>query len=232
MDTLNSSGERLCICLFGFKSENRHDYRKLLDSFNVRIIDIEKEEHFQVFFESVKINGILIDIPTYIKSSEETKNFISNLNSIYPSARIRYNKAISGVELFISGEMHAVPLQEFLNRCCFFPARKIRRYKRIPCNLNVRIAFEHEGKPVEILCSSADISEDGMFVIILTENLPLGANVKIQVFELGKDGFLHGIVMRSLEWGEKMFHAPGYGIRISSVDKEVFADYMALIQKR
>ena len=218
--------------MFSFKSENRQDYKKLLGNFNVRIVDVEKEEHFRVFLESVSFNGILIDIPTYIKSSSEAKEFLAGLSAIYPTARISYNKTTANMDLILAGEMHLTSLQEFLTRCSVFAARKIRRYKRIPSSLNISIAFEHEGKPTEIHCTSANISEDGMFVITLTNNMPVGSNVKIQVLELDKTGFLRGTVMRSLEWGEKPFQAPGIGIRISAADKEVFANYMNLIKKQ
>lgn len=227
----NLPGERLCVCLFSFKSANRHEYKRLLGNFNVRVIDIEKEEHFNVFLESVSFNGILIDIPTYIKSSMESKEFLSDISEIYPAARISYNKKADDMDLIVSGEMHKVSLHEFLDRCGSFTARKLRRYKRIPSCLNIRLAFEHDGEPTELLCTSTNISEDGMFVVTFTNNMPVGTDVKIQVLELNKNGSLRGTVMRSLKWGEKPFQAPGFGVRISGAEKEVFADYMKLIEK-
>ncbi|MCL2207304.1 MAG: PilZ domain-containing protein [Fibromonadales bacterium] len=229
MESLNSSEERLSICLYAFESKYRQEYRKLLGNFNLRVVDIDREEQFRAFFESVRFNGVLIDIPTYIKSSSRTKEFISSLVVIYPSARMSYKEENSSMSLILTGETGLISLQEFLDRCRFFDARKIRRHKRIATSLNLRITVEHEDKPDEILCTSANISEDGMFIITLTDSLPMGTNVKIQILELDIDGFLRGTVIRSLEWGEKPFHPPGFGIRISSADKEILAGYIALI---
>jgi hypothetical protein len=136
------------------------------------------------------------------------------------------------MDLIFSGETNIIALSEFLERCRMFAARKIRKYDRIVINLNVRVFCEAEGKPSEVLCTSANISEDGLFVINRTGSLPMGASVKVQILELGAEGFLYGTVMRSLEWGEKRFQAPGFGIRIDGADKEIFTDYIELIKQK
>jgi len=222
--------ERLCVCLLSFKNENSGEYKNLLSRFNVRVVSIEQEEHCQVILEAVKFNGILVDIPTHIKSSVQTKELILRLSEIYPTARTRYNRESGDMELFLIDEMQQISLQDFLARCGLFIARKIRRHNRIAANLNVRVFYEHEGKSTEILCASTNISKDGLFVMSKTENLPIGAKVKIQILELGKDYFLCGTVVRLLEWGEKLFHAPGCGIYIDSLYGEIFKSYVKLLE--
>jgi len=228
---LHSSYEGLNICLFSFRDKDIGEYKELLKDFKVRIINVEKEEDCKSLLESAELNGILVDIPSYVKSSMQTKEFVSGLVSIYPSARIRYNRENNDMDVFPFEEVRKIPLQEFLDRCCLFMARKIRKYVRIAVNLNIRVFYEQRGKPVGILCTGTNISEKGLFAINGTENLLIGTKVKIQISELGKENYLHGTVVRSLEWGEKFFHPPGFGIRIDEIDPEIFDDYIELTKK-
>jgi hypothetical protein len=226
----NTPSRKPSICLFSFRSEYTREYKVLLNKFNVRIIEIEKEEHCRVIMESIKCNGILLDIPTYIKSSLQTKEFLSNLGKIYPTARIRYNTERRFMELMVLEETNYISLQEFLeNRCSNFDARMVRHQTRIAVNLNIRLFLEQENVPVEILCTSINVSENGLFILNRNGSLHMGAKVKIQILELGKNNFLRGTVVRILEWGEKHFQAPGFGIRIDSIDEEIYKDYIGLV---
>jgi len=222
----------LAICLFDFESKYKNEYRELLSKFNVHLIEIEKEEHCQSVLHSHKCNGVLIDILTYIRSSTSTKELISNVENIYPSARIRYHKESNEMELTILSKISQVSLQDFLeNYCANFDARILRRHKRLMLNLNLRLSWEHEGKSKEFLCTSVNISESGLFIVDRDSNLQIMDNVKIQVNELGENYFLHGTVVRMLKWGERHFHAPGFGIRIDHVDKEIQEDFIMLIKR-
>jgi hypothetical protein len=230
--TLTPSLKKTSICLFSFRSENSRVYKRILSRFRVRIIEIEKEEYCQVILESIKCNGILLDTETYVKSSLQTKNFLFNIGKIYPTARIRFNNVTGQMELMVLNEKHYISLQEFLdNRCSNFDARMLRQRSRIAVNLNIRLFFEHEEESEEILCTSIDVSESGLFVLCRNGSLPMGAKVKMQILELGKADFLHGTVVRSLKWGEIHFHAPGFGIHIDSIDEEIFMDYIGLINR-
>jgi hypothetical protein len=223
---------RLVMCLFSFKSKNNSDYIKLLSKFNVQIVEIEDEEHCQIALQSINCNGILIDIPTYIKSSMYIKEFISHIEDIYPSARIRYNGESEEIELAMLSERNQISLQEFLeNYCANFDARRLRRHKRLVLNLNLRLFWEHEDKSADFLCTSVNISESGLFIVDRTSGLHILAKVKIQILELHKNHFLHGTVVRSMEWGEKHFHAPGFGIRIDHIDEEIYEDFVKLTKK-
>jgi len=221
----------LVICLFSFESKHNNEYIELLKKFNVQVVEIKNEEHCQTTLHSHKCNGILIDILTYLKSSTSIKELISNVESIYPSARIRYHKESDEMELTILSKISQVSLQDFLeNYCANFDARILRRHKRLTLNLNLRLSWEHEGKSKEFLCTSVNISESGLFIVDKDSNLQIMDNVKIQIKELSEDHFLHGTVVRMLKWGERHFHAPGFGIRIDHVEKEIHEDFIKLIK--
>jgi hypothetical protein len=221
--------KRLNIGLFSQKCEHTEEYRKLLSNFNVRVIEIGSEKFFQVILESIKCNGILLDIPAYVKSSPETREFAMDLGKIYPTARTRYNKYTESMELIVLEEKKQITLYEFLeNRCRSFDARKLRTDGRMPLNLNTRLFLEQGGEQNEVLCSTSNISQNGLFLLHESDNFPVGAKVRIQILELGKDGFIHGTVTRSMKWGEKLFQAAGLGIRIDKMDKDIFDDYIEL----
>jgi len=234
--TRPSKGENklsnLVICLFSFESKNNSEYRELLSKFNVQVVEIENEEQCQPVLHSTKCNGILIDIPTYIKSSIYIKELMSNIENIYPAARIRYCKENNEMELTILSKRSQVSLQDFLeNYCANFDARILRRHKRVPLNLNLRLYWKHKGKSKEFLCTSVNVSESGFFIVDRASGLHVSDKVKIQILELSENYFLHGTIVRKLEWGERHFHAPGFGIRIDSIDNEIQEGFIKLTQK-
>jgi len=223
---------RLVICLFSYESKNNSEYRELLSKFNVQVVEIENEEHCKTVLYSVKCNGILIDIPTYMKSSVSIKELISNIEYIYPTARIRYCKEINDMELTILSQRSQVSLQKFLeNFCVNFAARILRKHKRFALNLNLRLSWEFKGRLKELFCTSANVSESGLFVVDNNNGLYVMDKVKILILELSKDHFLQGTVVRKMKWGEKPFHAPGFGIRIDSIDNEIREGFVGLTGK-
>jgi len=224
--------QSLVICLFSYESKNNSEYRELLSKFDVQIVEMENEEHCKTVLHSIKSNGILIDIPTYIKSSISIKELMSNIEDIYPTARIRYCKDSNEMELTILSQRSQVSLQEFLeNYCAKFDARILRRHRRLTLNLNLRLFWENKGKSKEFLCTCVNVSESGLFIVDRSSDFRITTNVKIQILELGETHFLHGTVVRKLKWGEKYFHAPGFGIRIDHIDEEIYEGFVRLTRK-
>ncbi|GHV17365.1 hypothetical protein AGMMS49938_18110 [Fibrobacterales bacterium] len=225
--------KKIRIALLAFKSENLKEYKAILDKFDAKVIEIEREEDCKIFFESIKWNGILIDIPTYIKCSQKTKDLISDFNKIYPTARIRYDSSKSCMDLTILEEGKKIELNEFLeDRCAHFNARHLRKYKRAMINMNCKVLAELNGNPLEIFCTTANISENGLFIMNRSDYLAIGKSVKIEIKELGNpDKVIYGTIVRSLNWGDYPFHAPGYGIRIDNIDSEIVQEYLKLARK-
>jgi len=220
------------ICLFSFESKHNSEYIELLRKFNVRILEAKDEEHCIDTLHSTECNGILIDIPTYIKSSIYTKEHLAHIEDIYPAARIRYNTEKNEMELTSISKRSQMSLQDFLeNHCACFDARRLRKHKRRLLNLNLRLSWEHEGNPEEFLCTSVNVSESGLFIVDKSGDLRVMDNVKIQIIELSNDHLLCGTVVRKLGWGEKHFHAPGIGIRIDHIDKEIHEDFINLTKR-
>jgi hypothetical protein len=156
---------------------------------------------------------------------------MSNIEAMYPTARIRYSVENHEMELIISNGLKQVSLQDFLeNYCANFDAKILRKYKRVSLNLNLRLFYVYDGKLADFFCTSTDISETGLFVINGANHLPIRTKVIIQILELNKNGFLRGTVVRTLKWGEKLFHAPGIGVHIYRIDDEIYEDYIKLIK--
>jgi len=223
----------LVICLFSYESKHNSEYIELLRKFKVKVVETENEEHCLNALHSTECNGILVDILTYIRASIYTKELIAHIEDIYPAARIRYNPESKDMELTNLSKRSQLPLQDFLeNYCACFDARRLRKHKRLLLNLNLRLSWEHEGKPQEFLCTSVNVSESGLFIVDKSSDLNVMDSVKIQIMELSEDHFLQGTVVRKLGWGERHFHAPGFGIRIDHIDSEIHEDFMKLTQRR
>jgi len=222
----------LVICLFSFESKHNSEYIELLRKFNVKVLETKDEEHCLATLHSTECNGILIDIPTYIKASIYTKEHLAHIEDIYPAARIRYNSESKEMELTSISKRTQMSLQDFLeNHCASFDARRLRKHKRRMLNLNLRLSWEHKGNHHEFLCTCVNLSESGLFIVDKSSDLHVMDNVKIQIIELNKDHFLHGTVVRRLGWGERHFHAPGIGIRIDHIDTEIHEDFINLTKK-
>jgi hypothetical protein len=227
--TMNTPSKRLNIILFSSKCDYAKEYRELLSNFNVRVIEIENEKFCQVILESIKSNGILVDISAYMRSSPQTRELLASLEKIYPTARIRYNKDICSAELIILNEKKQITLRDFLeNRCRPFHARRLRMNNRMAINLNARLFWEQDGKEEEFFCTTSNISQNGLFLVDEVNELPTGTKVKIQLLELSRDSYIYGTITRSIRWGERFFQAPGFGVHIDSMDDEVLDDYMEL----
>jgi len=222
----------IVICLFSYESKHNNEYIELLRKFNVQILETKNEKHCQIVLHSTNCNGILIDIPTYIKSSIHTKELMANIEDIYPAARIRYNAESKEMELTNLSKRSQMSLKEFLeNYCAKFDARRLRKHRRLLLNLNLRLLWKHKGESKEFLCTSINVSESGLFIVDRASGLAIADNVKIQIMELSKKHFLHGTVVRKLGWGEMHFHAPGFGIRIDRIDEEIQEDFVKLTKR-
>jgi hypothetical protein len=186
---MNMPNKRLNIALFSSKSECTKEYKELLRNFDVRVVEIGSEKFCKVALESIKCNGILLDIPAYMKSSPQTKEFMTNLEKIYPTARVRYNKDTRNAEVIVLEERKQITLHEFLEKHCrSFKARKLRTNGRTVVNLSVRLFLEKSSR--EIRCTTSNISQGGLFLVHYTDDLLLGSKVRMQILELGKHNFM------------------------------------------
>lgn len=116
----------------------------------------------------IPYNGLLVDVPTMIRSDSGNKSRVTRIMDRYPVLRLLYNPEQGGIRGLSQGSTvrDNRTLESFvLNECLTFPARSIRRVGRSDLVLNVLLAQNREqfGKDDERTVT-VNVSEQGCFV--------------------------------------------------------------------
>lgn len=164
----NRSGETvvLLICRQG---KSRQMYQAELDFPGVRHVCVQALSEF--FYRGVycPLNGILVDMPTYMCSSEEERRLLTDLVGHFPALRLKCNE--------LTGEIRTLPFgtscpgnnppAAFVQKYCVsFARRRIRSGERSPQHL---AALLNESLPVGGFSGTrtvtANISCGGCFLV-------------------------------------------------------------------
>ncbi|WP_250645457.1 PilZ domain-containing protein [Salidesulfovibrio onnuriiensis] len=133
---------------------------------DVDCIESPDELHDQLC--DVPYNGLLVDVPTMIRSDSANKGRVTRIMERYPVLRLLYNSDHGGIRgLSQGGTVRAnKSLDSFvLNECLTFPARSIRRARRSDLVLNVLLVDDRNrfGRDEERTVT-VNVSEQGCFV--------------------------------------------------------------------
>ena len=161
------------------------------------------------------ISGIMVDMPTYIRSSDEEKRLLSEIVDLFPSLRLKCHEP--------SGEIRSIPfgktfpgapsLVDFINtHCTQFTSRFLRSSERsnniIPMLLNT--SHPTETTPGDRTVST-NFSADGCFLIRF-EPMNVGAQAWLTIPEVLDLTPLHVEVCWVRNWGEG-HSLPGIGVQ-------------------
>jgi hypothetical protein len=180
--------------------------------FTVQIID--SIEAFRNWVAGKAITGIIVDLRTLLRSSQEEKNFINELGQAIPVAKVRLLPQAP----MIAGSVDA----ESLSGEAFFNylirtlkdsewQRRVREFPRRTKILNIRAYHEYWGKE-PLLTNTVDLSEGGAFIICTKPPL-LDTLVEVEIFELPEVGRLKARIRWILEWGKTTSRYPGLGLQ-------------------
>lgn len=161
-------------------------------------------------------SGILVDLPSIIKSKGEEKIVAYTLANFFPTLRVR---TMGGMLIPMSMPGSAKQdksLDDFLSKTCSeFAPRKLRVYRRHPICLSTLACYNGE----EIRGFTLNVSWEGMFIVDLqAERYCLGAPVTILIPEFSCN--IPAKVCRIKPWGIQR-HAPGIGILFSNMDESI-----------
>jgi hypothetical protein len=115
------------------------------------------------------LNGIMVDMPTYMRSTEEEKRLLTELVGLFPSLRLKCNESTGEIRTlpFGTGYPGNLSLAVFVQKnCTAFIPRKIRTSERSQRNLPVLLS---RSLPVDSVIGTrsvtATISQCGCFLI-------------------------------------------------------------------
>ncbi|MDD5285810.1 MAG: PilZ domain-containing protein, partial [Desulfuromonadaceae bacterium] len=172
-------------------------------------------------------SGLLVDLPSIIKSKGEEKIVAYTLTNFFPTLRVRAMGSLM-VPMSMSGSAKQdKSLNDFLSRTCpAFESRKLREFRRHPVCLSTRVRYRGE----EIRGFTLNLSWGGVFIVDLqAEKYLIGDKLTVEFIEFECE--VSAEVRRIKPWGIKRY-APGIGLCFSYLDESVESAINSVIKTR
>ena len=172
-------------------------------------------------------SGMLVDLPSIIKSKGEEKVVAYTLANFFPTLRVRTVGFIL-VPIATPGvSKQEKSLDDFLhNTCCAAQPKRLREFRRHPVCLSTLITYNGS----DLRGFTLNISWGGAFIVDLqAERFTVGDRLSIFFPEFGCR--IPAEVCRIKPWGV-LRHPPGIGLRFVDQDETVAAVIAGIIGTR
>lgn len=214
----DNRGGVVTILLICQEGKSRQVYQTDLDFPGVLLVCVQSLKQF--FRREIygPLNGILVDMPTYMRCSEEEKLLLTDLVGLFPSLRVKCNEASGEVRTLPFGTAYsgtttpAVFVQKY---CTLYAQRRIRTSNRSHQNMSALLNKVLEaGADSGTRSVTANISCGGCFLVSfepwsvgdrgwltlpgLKEKLPIQVEVS-WIRSWGEEGSLPGMGMRFID---------------------------------
>lgn len=152
-------------------------------------------------------SGMLVDLPSMVKSKGEEKIVAYTLANFFPILRVRTMGGMLVPMAMPGSAKQDKSLDDFLHKTCIaFAARPLRAYRRHPVNLATMIHSKNE----DFRGFTLNISWGGLFVVdVNAEKFHIGDIVTILFPEFGAT--ITAVVRRIIPWGTQRY-VPGIGL--------------------
>jgi hypothetical protein len=161
-------------------------------------------------------SGILVDLPSIIKSKGEEKIVAYTLANFFPTLRVRTMGGMLVPMAMPGSAKQDKSLDDFLHKsCAAYTPRPLREFRRHPVCLSTLVSYTGD----ELRGFSLNISWGGMFIVDLqAERFGIGDNVSILLPEFGCS--ITAEVRRVRPW-DILRHPPGIGLCFGRLDEGV-----------
>lgn len=161
-------------------------------------------------------SGMLVDLPSMIKSKGEEKIVAYTLANFFPTLRVRTMGALLVPMAMPGSARQDRSLDDFLHKTCVtYLPKRMREFKRHPVCLSTLVTYRGR----ELRGFTLDISWGGMFIVDLkAERFRTGDPVTIQIPEFGCH--IPAEIRRIKPWGI-LRHAPGIGLCFGALDESI-----------
>lgn len=217
----------LLICREG---ESRQVYQAELDSPDVRLVCVQTLMEFFRRNVYCPLNGILVDMPTYMRSSEDEKRLMTELVVLFPALRLKCNESTGEIRTLPFGTVYpgntapAVFVQKY---CTTAVPRKIRTSERHKMNLPALLSTSLPvGNISDTKTVTADISRGGCFIVVFNP-WSVGDRGWLTVPELKDKTPIQVEVCSVLPWGESR-SMPGMGVKFMDLTVSQNAELISL----
>lgn len=165
----DNRSEATTVLLICREGKSRQEYQAELDLPGVLLVSVQALMEFFRRGVYCPISGILVDMPTYMRSSEEEKHLLTDLVGLFPALRLRCHEPTGEIRTLPFGTAYpgntspAVFVQKY---CTSFVPRKIRTSERSQLNLPALLG---RSLPVEkvsgVRSVTVNVSRGGCFLI-------------------------------------------------------------------
>ncbi len=170
--------------------------------------------------------GILVDLPSIVKSKGEEKIVAYTLANFFPTLRVRTMGSVLVPMSMPGSAKQDKNLSDFLNVTCLaHNPRKLRAFRRHPICLATIINYNG----AEYRGFTLNISWAGAFIVELsTEKFFSGANIIISLPEFKLD--IDATIRWAKPWGQRC--APGIGLVFDRLNETTEAVLAGLLKSR
>ncbi|MDD2270811.1 MAG: PilZ domain-containing protein [Desulfuromonadaceae bacterium] len=163
-------------------------------------------------------SGILVDLPSIIKSKGEEKIVACTLANFFPTLRVRTMGGMLVPMTMPGSAKQDRNLDDFLSKTCStFEPRKLRVFRRHPVCLSTLVNYNDS----QLRGFTLNISWGGMFIVDFNaEKFSRGDRLTVVIPEF--DWTIQAEVRRTMPWGI-MRTPPGIGLSFISLDETVEA---------
>jgi hypothetical protein len=171
-------------------------------------------------------NGILVDLPTIIKSKGEEKIVAYTLANCFPTLRVRTVGSVLIPMSVLGSAKQDKSLNDFLTKTCTsFHPRRLREYRRHLVCISTILHYKGE----EFRSFTLDLSWEGAFLVyVFTEMFSTETEAIISIPELGFA--LNATIHWIRPWGQRQ--TPGIGVSFNTLDESVEAVFANIFRAR
>ena len=214
------------ILVVSYNDDTRAALTAALNNINVSAIACANFCEAENLARQCLYNGLLVDLPTFIKSKGEEKIVAYTLANCYPTLKVRAVGSVMIPMAMPGNAKQDKSLNDFISKTCasFYP-RKLRAYRRHPVCLSTILHYKGE----EFRSFTQDLSWGGAFTVdVFTEKFSVEGEIIISIPELGFD--LNATINWIKPWGQRQ--TPGIGVSFNTLDKSVEAVFADIFRSR
>jgi Tfp pilus assembly protein PilZ len=196
----------------------REKYHEALKKLGVRLDTVSSLKELYHAMSRTPYNGVMIDIITKIKASQEEKNLVHAVLEEFPLIQLKWDDETGTIKsIFLGQVIGSGELEDFINQeCRLFDARRIRSSVRKDIHFNVILSRDHHFPETGIERTiMINISEGGCFLYTVGE-WERGQDACFTIHELEDQTPILGKVKWRIEWGRSM-KIPGIGIEFQDI---------------
>jgi PilZ domain len=208
-----ADNEAINILLICREGDSRKAFSDQMAESCASILPVSDLKEYFASHSHAILSGIMVDMPTYMRFTEDEKRVLGELVEIFPAMRIKCNEQTGEIRtLPFSTRMPGVmSLVEFAASCCEqFTPRRVRLDERSSKQWNILLKRDHGQESPATKTASLNISMGGCFVVCF-EPWNVGDTGWLTVKEVEGLGEIKFTVCWVRQWGEKS-HLPGMGL--------------------